>query len=255
MIMSSQSRKTKTNKPFILINVDHVEEKREMIQVPPDYLIALEKSGAIPVCVPPYLKKQDVLALVEKADGVLLIGGRDYDPRLWGEQPHEHTMLISKVRQDFDILLAKCAMEKGYPIFGICGGHQLINIVAGGSLFTHIEDQVPDALRHNSFPDLTKHNYHPVKIDKTSRLLSVIGDTTLTVNSYHHQAVRDLGNGLRITGKTADGVIEAIESIITPVFGVQWHPEKELNDVMQQKLFQRFAAICLEDRDKREKLS
>jgi len=250
--MNAQSRKAKTTKPVILVNMDYVDEKWKTIQVPPGYLISLENAGAIPVCVPPYLKKRDVLALLKMADGVLLIGGRDYDPRLWGEPPHEHTILIPKLRQRFDILLAKCALEQGYPLFGICGGHQLINIVSGGTLFTSLETQVPGALRHNSFPDLTQNNYHPVTIDKTSRLLSVIGDTTLTVNSFHHQAIKLLGSGLRITAKAADNIIEGIEGTNAPVFGVQWHPEKELNDVMQQKLFKRFTAICLEDRNKRE---
>jgi gamma-glutamyl-gamma-aminobutyrate hydrolase PuuD len=249
--MSAQARKAKNTKPVILVNTDYLDEKWKTVQISAKYPLSLEKAGAIPVLVPPYLVKSDILALLDLADGVLLIGGRDYDPRLWGEQPHEHTMLIPKVRQDFDILLMKCAMEKEIPIFGICGGHQLINIVSGGSLYTSLETQVPNALRHNSFPDLTRNNYHPVTIDVTSRLLSIIGDTTLTVNSFHHQAVKDLGNALRVTATAPDGVIEGIEGTSTPIYGVQWHPEKSLNDVMQQKLFKQFVSICLETKNQR----
>jgi len=249
--MSTQSSKNSKTKPVILVNTDYIEEKGETVQISANYPQSLKKAGAIPVLVSPYLNKSDILTLLEMADGVLLIGGRDYDPGLWGEPPHERTMLIPKLRQDFDILLTKCAMERGIPTFGICGGHQLINIVAGGSLFTHIEAQVTNALRHSPFPDFTKTIFHPVTIDPTSRLLSIIGDTTMTVNSYHHQSVRGLGRGLRVTATAPDGVIEGIEGVNALVFGVQWHPEKEIQDAVQQKLFKQFVAICMEDRGKR----
>ncbi len=220
----------------------------DLLQIHYDYLIALEKAGAIPLCAPPGIKKRDIPQALKRCDGILLIGGRDYDPRLWGEEMQPDTVLISLTRQKFDINFAHCAQEAGIPILGICGGHQLINIAAGGTLFTSLETQIKGALVHRSRSGPFQKAYHPVSVDRTSRLLSELGSTDLEVNSFHHQAVKDPGRGLQVTARAPDGVIEAIEGIDKPVFGVQWHPEKELSDPVQMKIFKKFVVICREQK-------
>jgi putative glutamine amidotransferase len=239
MIARHRGRKSK---PLIMTNLDHVEEGNQL-QIRLDYLVSLEKAGAVPVCVPPNLKEGDIALALEGCDGVLLIGGKDYDPQLWGGAAHEANVLISKTRQDFDVLLARYAVEQGLPVFGICGGQQLLNILAGGTLYTNVETQRPGALVHRSRV-MGQKACHEVAVDRTGRLFAGLEAAALNVNSFHHQAVKDVGAGLRVVARATDGVIEGIEGIGTPVFGVQWHPEIELNDPLQMKLFQNFVDVC-----------
>jgi putative glutamine amidotransferase len=231
--------------PIIMTNLD-LDDKSNNLQIPFNYMVALKEAGAIPVCLPPVLNKHDLSLALKQCDGILLIGGRDYDPHLWGGEIHEENVLISKTRQKFDISFGRYAWEQGFPILGICGGHQLINILAGGTLYTSIQTQVPGALihRHPAFQPA----YHNVTIDNTCPLFSELELTELNVNSFHHQAIKDLGAGLHIVAKTADGVIEAVENTDAPVFGVQWHPEKELDDPVQKQIFKNFVSICEQHR-------
>jgi putative glutamine amidotransferase len=234
-------KKNVKSKPVIAVNLD-LDERTNSLVVPFNYLLALEKAGAVPVCLPPVLSKDDLSLALQHCDGVLLIGGRDYEPQLYGAEIHEENVLISKTRQNFDIILGRHAWDHEYPVFGICGGHQLINIIAGGTLFTSIQTQVDGALVHRN--PAFQPAYHKVTIDKTCRLFSGLLSIEINVNSFHHQAIKDLGAGLRIVAKTADGVIEAVESTDAPVFGIQWHPEKELDDPAQKQIFENFVSIC-----------
>jgi putative glutamine amidotransferase len=240
--MIARPRRGTKSKPIIVTNLDHVEESKAL-QIRFDYLVSLERAGAIPLCIPPGLKKSDLARTLENCDGVLLIGGKDYDPRLFGETVHEQNVLVSKTRQDFDILLTHYALDNGLPVFGICGGQQLLNILAGGTLYTNVETQHPGAIAHRSNP-VGKKISHEVTIDRTGRLFGGLEGEALNVNSFHHQAVKNLGAGLRVVARAPDGVIEGIEGTATPVFGVQWHPEIELDDPVQMKLFQNFVEIC-----------
>jgi putative glutamine amidotransferase len=240
-----KSARSKGSRPVIITNLDHVDDKSNMLQVRLDYTSSLEKAGAIPLCLPPQAVSGDTFGVLEHCDGVLLIGGRDYDPRLYGAELHAENVLISKIRQDFDLALAKYALEKGLPVFGICGGHQLINIVLGGSLYTSVETQIPNALVHRARSAPPSKVFHPVNIATDCRLFRGL-ESPLKVNSFHHQGVKELGKGLRVTARAPDGAIEGIELTGRPVFGVQWHPEMEPGDAVQQRLFKNFVDICRE---------
>jgi|WetSurMetagenome_2_1015567.scaffolds.fasta_scaffold15812_2 putative glutamine amidotransferase len=245
--MKVEKSRTGKSGPVIVTNLD-LDEKSNNLMVPFNYLRALKQAGAVPVCLPPVLDKRDLSLALKNCDGVLLTGGRDYDPHLWGGEIHEENVLISQIRQEFDILLGRLAWDNGYPVLGICGGHQLINILAGGTLYTSVQTQVPQALVHRPRTFTSPPVYHQVTIDMSGRLFDGLESSELKTNSYHHQAVKDLGAGLRVTGKTSDGVIEAVEGTGAPVFGVQWHPEKELDDPVQQKIFRNFVAICRQNK-------
>lgn len=240
-------REKGTYKPVIMVNMDH-DTKNNNLTAPFNYLLALERAGALPLLVPPGIEKQDFPQVLEHSDGIVFIGGPDYDPHLYGEELHEENFLISEARQEFDLALARYVLDEGFPVFAICGGHQLLNIVTDGSLYTSVQTQVPGALTHRwpTFPP--QPVYHQVTIDKACRLFSGLGSGEIKTNSYHHQAVKKLGTGLRITARTADGVVEGLEKPGAPVYGVQWHPEKELDDPLQQQLFRNFVEICRESR-------
>jgi putative glutamine amidotransferase len=243
--MRIEKYKTAKSGPVIMTNLD-LDEKMNSLMVPFSYLLALKQAGAVSVCLPPVLSKSDLAVALKQCDGILLIGGRDYHPHLWGGEIHEENILMSETRQKFDVMLGCFALDNGYPVMGICGGQQLINILAGGTLFTSVQTQVPNAILHR----LPKFEpvYHKVDIDKSGRLFIGLKAAEINTNSYHHQAVKNLGTGLRVVGKTSDGVIEAIEGTEAPVFAVQWHPEKELDDPIQQKIFQNFVAICQQNK-------
>jgi putative glutamine amidotransferase len=242
--MIVKNRKKQKSKPVIVTNLDHIDNASNMLQIPYNYLLALEKAGAIPICLPPGINKRDFVLALKNCDGILLIGGRDYDPHLWGDERHKETLLISKTRQNFDISFARYALDLGYPVLGICGGHQLINILAGGTLFTSLETQFPGSLCHRPRNDPSGKAYHEVTVDKSCRLFSDLESTEFEVNSFHHQAVKNLGRGLRVVARAPDGVIEGIEGINSPMFGVQWHPEKEIDDPIQKKILKKFISIC-----------
>lgn len=241
--MIAKPHRARKSKPVIMTNLDHIEGS---LQIRFDYPVSLGKAGAIPLCIPPNLNQAGLATVLERCDGVLLIGGRDYDPHLWGGEIHAENVLISKTRQDFDVALARCAVEQGIPVFGICGGQQLLNIIAGGTLYTSVETQHPGALVHRSRTAPSQKVCHEVTFDKTGRLFAGLDAPVMKVNSFHHQAVKNLGAGLRVVARATDGVIEAIEGITAPVFGVQWHPEIELDDPIQMKLFENFVNICRE---------
>jgi putative glutamine amidotransferase len=246
-IMTVKNNRSKEGKPVIITNLDH-DDTSDMLLISHHYLIALARAGAVPVCLPPCLDKRDIPSVLKQCDGVLFIGGKDYDPRLWGDERQKENVIISKTRQDFDISFARYALDMGQPLLGICGGHQLINIVAGGTLYSALETQYPGALYHWGFTDPRQNNHHRVTVDPTGRLFAGLASSELEVNSFHHQAVKAVGKGLRVVAHAPDGIIEALEGTASPVYTVQWHPEKELDNPVQQALFTKFVSICREYR-------
>lgn len=240
MVKNEQKRAAK---PVIVTNLDH-DDTSNTLQLSFNYLAALVTAGALPLCLPPYINEGDIPSLLEKCDGVLLIGGKDYDPQLWGEDRQKENVLMSKTRQDFDMIFARCVLSRGLPVLGICGGHQLVNLAAGGTLFAALETQYPGALFHWPTLPPPANNHHQVTVDQTCCLFSRLAAANFEVNSYHHLAVKKVGYGLRVVARAPDGVIEALEGTNSPVFTVQWHPEKEPDNPVYQQIFQQFAAVC-----------
>mgnify|MGYP003966156251 FL=1 len=160
-------------------------------------------------------------------DGLLLTGGGDIDPQSYGVQTQSQLMLVDRDRDRVEIQITHKALDVGLPFLGICRGHQLINVALGGTLYTDIADEIPNALQHRFSGKWPRdHLAHSVKIDSHSRLAQILGADQVEVNSIHHQAIRDLAPGLVETAHAPDGIIEGT---ILPgqSFGitVQWHPE------------------------------
>lgn len=176
-------------------------------------------AGGIPVNLPVGVSVSDLVPLV---DGVILVGGMDVDPRLYGQERTEKVGRFDTGQDRFDIQVARLALEHRLPVLGCCRGSQIINIALGGTL---VEDLPSAGLPgHNvrEFPPSATR--HAVGLSSGSRIHSIYGES-VEVNSFHHQAIDAVGTGLTVTGRAQDGTIEAVEHVELPVIGVQWHPE------------------------------
>lgn len=201
------------------------------------YVDSLRRAGAVPVLIPP--QPENAEELLDQLDGVVLAGGYDCDPTLYGEDPHPSCETMDCRRQDNDLALARVAREKGVPMLGICLGAQVMNVAAGGNLFQDILSQIDGAINHASEPE--NRSRHDVSIEPQTRLAAILGNRQFNVNSSHHQSVREAGRGLRVAAKAPDGVIEAVEDPQHPFYvGVQWHPEDMAGERSATKLFETF---------------
>lgn len=207
------------------------------------YVRALEAAGAIPVVVPP-LGRRDVPRLLARLDGLVLSGGPDLAPAAYGAKPHQELGATEPGLDAFEYVMATEALRLEVPILGICRGVQTLNVARGGTLHQHLPDVVGDVIAHRQTAD-GRVPTHPVSILPSSRLAAVLGTTQLNVNSFHHQAVDRLGNGLRPCAWAPDGAIEAIEDPEQSfVVAVQWHAETLQGVAGQLALFEELVSIA-----------
>lgn len=195
---------------------------REAVLLPVAYQRAVERARAVPVLVPPSVRAT-VPILVERLDGLIISGGGDVEPSLYGEDPHEETGPPQPQRDRFECALLRAAIEADLPFLAIGRGMQVLNVVREGSLIQHLPETVGGRTHQ---PSPGRFGRHPVQISVTSRLGKTLGDNVEVV-SGHHQAVKRLGKGLSTVAWAGDQVIEAIELQGHRFgLGVQWHPEE-----------------------------
>jgi putative glutamine amidotransferase len=193
------------------------------------YMRAVELAGGVPVVLPP-LAPGAMSTLLTRLDGVCLSGGPDLDPAAYGARAHEQLGPVEPALDRFELELASAADAAGMPLLGVCRGAQAINVARGGTLHQHI-----DGHRQTELATLPTHS---VRIAARSRTAHLLGGHSAEVNSFHHQAVETLGDGLVATAWAADGTIEALEDPGHPfLLGVQWHAETLLDDPAQVALF------------------
>ena len=198
----------------------------ERNQVGLDYIRAIEYAGGTPVVLPYVQDSECIDHYLRLLDGLLLIGGVDVDPLLYGQEPHEKLGVVDRIRDDMELELTQKALEKDRPIFAICRGIQLLNVAAGGTLYQDIASEISGSTLCHSQSGAGWYASHTIDIQTDSHLHRIVGDTTTLTNSFHHQAVRDIGEGFIATAHAKDGVIEAIESDTHRfALGVQYHPE------------------------------
>ncbi len=210
------------------------------------YYEALTLVRAVPILVP--LLDDDVETLREifdRVDGVMIPGGVDMDPATYGSAPHPKLGRIDPARDRTELLFAKWAVAERKPYLGLCRGAQVLNVAQGGTLWQDLEDEYPNAIKHDYFPTYgfeREHLAHEVSITQGSRLRHAVEVSSMPVNSMHHQGLRTLGDGLAGTAIAPDGLIEAIELMDDAfIVGVQWHPEVfELTDPHTRHLFRQF---------------
>jgi putative glutamine amidotransferase len=178
--------------------------------------------------------------LARRLDGLVVSGGRDLPPEMFGEEMLEdsNTKLVHPLRPAFEEKLIAAMRARGKPILGICYGCQLLNVLEGGTIFQDIALQVPGAMEHSE----TRHD---VRLEKTSRLHQIIGKREFPTASFHHQAIALPASGAQVAALARDGIVEAIEfSGDDFCIGVQWHPERDRESPATKKLFAAFVAAC-----------
>ncbi|TDD72491.1 gamma-glutamyl-gamma-aminobutyrate hydrolase family protein [Actinomadura darangshiensis] len=196
---------------------------REAALLPVPYVRSVERAGGVPVLVPPAATLRGLDALVSRLDGIVLAGGGDIDPDLYGAVRHTETGPPQPQRDRFELALARAVIDADLPFLAICRGMQVLNVARGGALIQHL----PEAVGHKGHaPETGMVGSHPVQISATSLVGKILGDSA-DVPAYHHQAVSRLGKGLSAVAWAEDQVVEAVE-LQGHRFGlaVQWHPEE-----------------------------
>lgn len=215
------------------------------------YFIAATMVGAVPWMIPLFDDDLATLrAIYERLDGLLIPGGVDMDPRQYGDTILPECGNLDPARDRVELQLTKWAIEDGMPVLGLCRGLQIINVARGGTLWQDLASQRPEVAKHDYFPTqgfARTHLAHPAHVEPTSRLAELLeSPATIMVNSMHHQAVREVGDGLLVSARAPDGIVEALELPGEPfVVGVQWHPEVfEMTDPHTRHLFGGFISAA-----------
>jgi putative glutamine amidotransferase len=217
------------------------------ISVPEAYIQAIIRAGGLPVIIPIGLAENEFEDLRAHLQGLLLTGGGDIDPARFNGRPHPRIYDVDQERDALEIGLTQLAVRSKWPFLAICRGIQILNVAMGGSLYTDIADQYPNALRHDYYPDWPRdHSAHLVRLTPESRLAGILGMTTFPANSLHHQGLEKVAPGLCPVAFAPDNLVEAVELIDSHPFGfgVQWHPEWLPNSVPMQALFQTFVQVA-----------
>ncbi|MCF0165168.1 MAG: gamma-glutamyl-gamma-aminobutyrate hydrolase family protein [Bacteroidales bacterium] len=200
------------------------------------YISAVRNAGGVPFIIPVTTDKSQIDAILNVVDAIVMTGGDDIDPLKWyGEEPVPALGEIVPERDEFDIMLIRAAVAKGVPVLGICRGEQLINVAFGGTLYQDIPSQAKETfVKHRQTPTAGRYPTHSITIEKGSKLEKELGAESVKVNSFHHQSVKDVAPGFKVTARAADGIVEAIERT-SPlkdyadggglIIGVQFHPE------------------------------
>lgn len=230
-------------KPLIGITTRNGKDgdRHPMTVLQHSYIRAVLQAGGLPIMIPNIFDEEDFLDLYSRLNGILFSGGGDVSLAYFNGSDHPRIGEVDESRDTTEITLMRTAVNDGKPILGICRGAQVMNIAMGGTLYTHIYDQLKGALDHAYPGSLRKAIVHPVNVDETTRSAEIFGETLLNVNSLHHQGLKDIAPGLKATGYAPDGLVEVVEIPDHPyAVAVQWHPEWLTDQPAMQRLFRSF---------------
>ena len=236
-------------RPVIGISPDNqaADQPNPVYELPMAYALAIEKAGGIPILLPHTADPAMRAAYMGLIDGLLIPGGNDLDPSLYGQAPHPTMRRLDSLRQKFDLAMLALAQDRNMAVLGICLGCQAMNVQRGGSLHQYIPDvrrDNPIAHAGNPADSTDKNVWHSVSLARHARLRAILKCDQAAVNSRHRQAIDRLGAGLTACAESADGLVEAIEDDSLKFWiGVQWHAET-LVDAPHTELFNAFIAAA-----------
>ncbi len=209
-------------RPLILLNCSHRKRYGRDVQFwDGAYSDAVFEAGGEPLVTACIADGDHIRRLVAMADGFVLVGSDDIPPNWFGQKKHRRTKVMTPRRAAFDRLLAQALLASCAPVLAVCGGLQLINVIAGGTLIQHLES----CDIHRGTNKEAKH--HRLKVKTATHLRRILKVASCEVNSFHHQAVDTVGQGLRVSAVSEDGVVEGLETPDGRIVCVQWHPERE----------------------------
>lgn len=225
---------TISSPPLIGITTYHRNENN-VFTMPAEYVDAVRRAGGIPILIPPGEKQLE--ALLPHLDGLILSGGGDVDPALYGGNAHQTVYNVSPERDSSETAIVSKVVETGLPTLCICRGLQLLNVALGGTLIEHLPDVVGETVPHRAPP--RSPVIHPVQIEPNSRLAQILQAEQAETASWHHQAPAQVAPSLKVAATAPDGTLEALEMPSHPwLIAVQWHPElTAADDAAQQRLF------------------
>lgn len=205
-----------------------------------DYVEGVAQAGGVPLVLPPVAGAWGVESIIDTLDGLLLSGGSDLHPSYYGEEPIPELDVTIPERDEFEMALLEVALRRDVPVFGICRGMQVLNVALGGTLYQDLPSQVgPDLLRHRQESPKWQPT-HEVEFYARTRTAEISGSRVIKVNSYHHQAIKDLSDDLIPSACSSDGLVEAVESRNLSdqwIVAVQWHAEAMREAGEEQRRF------------------
>ncbi len=226
------------------------DEQRESLWMLPGYLNCLQRAGALPMVLPQRMDPADLEQILTLCDGFLFTGGHDINPSLYGEQPNSECGIWNEERDILEMELFRRAYACDIPMFGICRGIQFVNVALGGTLYQDIPTQYGRETEHHMDPPYDRI-CHRVVLTKGTPLRRLLGCETMGVNSYHHQAIKQLAPSLHAMARSEDGLVEAVYAPQQSfLWAVQWHPEfSYCTDPHAMKVVAAFTDACKKKAD------
>ncbi len=233
-----------TKRPLVLLTATTESLRgRSRVRVNEAYTDALSAVGLVPLILPP-IEASIATTALDGVAGLVLTGGEDIGPEHFGQAPHPAMGTPHAARDEYEIALSRAARDRRVPTLAICRGAQIVNVALGGTLIQDIPSLRPSAANHDLSARRTER-VHEIAIERDSSLAGVVGDTSITVNSSHHQSIDAVAKGLRGSATSPDGVIEAVEPTSKDwwMIAVQWHPEEltATSEPWDRRLFSSFA--------------
>lgn len=228
----------------ILANIEKIEKEpfagTERAVLHYSYIDAIAAAGGVPLLLPIVEDEASIQRQISSVDGLLLSGGYDVQPLLYGEEPHPALGFVYPKRDHYEIKALQAAYALQKPILGICRGLQLINVAFGGTLYQDVSQYTAASPLQHSQNTHGHYPSHTATVMQNTKLHAIVEKKTLLVNSFHHQAVKEVAPTFCINATAPDGIIEGIEKTQYPFFiAVQWHPERMANHHLDMhKLFQ-----------------